>query len=241
MNPPATPPAPREGGPAPYEPRVPSDTMPPGRAALSVSWAALPFLTLGWATPFTFAAAALWRRTPHVVTAALVYVGVFALQIVVYPDIGHDHRSRAVFGACVLVQAIVACAHAFIIRRRVFDPSGTEGMGSNEAAIEWVRRQRLLRQKARELAQGDPGLARELRIGRPDLPRRYDDGGLVDVNHAPVPSLETLPGITYELAARIERVRAEVGGFTSAEELSAVAALPPALTADLAEFGLFLP
>jgi hypothetical protein len=241
MNSPSTPPAPREGRPIPYEPRVPSDTMPPGRAAISVSWAALPFLTLGWATPFTFAAAALWRRTPHVVVAALVYAGVFALQIVVLPDIDHDPRSRNVFGACVLVQALVACAHAFIIRRRVFDLSGSEGLGGNEAAIEWVRRQRLLRQKARDLAQRDPGLARELRIGRPDLHRRYDDGGLVDVNHAPASSLETLPGITRELADRIERIRSEAGGFSSAEELSAVAALPPALTPDLAEFGLFLP
>jgi hypothetical protein len=209
--------------------------MPAGRAAVSVSWAALPFLTLGWATPFTFAAAALWRRTPHIVTAALVYVGVFVVQMVELPDIDHDHRARTVFGACVLVQALVACAHAFLIRRRVFDPSGTQGMGGNEAAIEWVHRQRLLRQKARALAQRDPGLARELRIGRPDLHRRYDDGGLVDVNHAPASALETLPGISRELAARIERIRADVGEFTSAEELSAVAGLPPA------EFGLFLP
>jgi hypothetical protein len=215
--------------------------MPPGRAAISVSWAALPFLTLGWATPFTFAAAALWRRTPHVVTAALVYAGVFVVQLVELPDIEHDHRARTVFGACVLVQSLVACAHAFIIRRRVFDPSGTEGMGGNEAAIEWVRRQRVLRQKARALAQRDPGLARELRIGRPDLHRRYDDGGLIDVNHAPASALEDVPGITRELAERIERIRTDVGGFTSAEELSAVAGLPPSLTPDLAEFGLFLP
>jgi hypothetical protein len=34
-----------------------------------------------------------------------------------------------------------------------------------------------------------PVLARELRIGRPDVPRQFDDGGLVDLNHAPVPVL----------------------------------------------------
>jgi len=37
------------------------------------------------------------------------------------------------------------------------------------------------RQQARQLLANDPGLARELRIGRPDLPRDYDDGGLVAV------------------------------------------------------------
>ena len=30
-----------------------------------------------------------------------------------------------------------------------------------------------------------PALAGELRIGRPDLPREYDDGSLVDVNRVP--------------------------------------------------------
>jgi hypothetical protein len=37
-------------------------------------------------------------------------------------------------------------------------------------------------------------MAWELRIGRPDLPRVYDDGGLIDVNHVPPQVLATLPG-----------------------------------------------
>ncbi|RAY13192.1 helix-hairpin-helix domain-containing protein [Actinomadura craniellae] len=230
--------------PAPYEPRVPSDSMPPGRAALSVTWAALPFLTFGLATPFTFAAAALWRRTWHLLLAALVYSGVFALQVLAAPELeiaqeaGESGWSTA--GLLAGFQAIVGCAHAFIVRRRVFDPSGAAGLAGNEKAIERVRRQRLMRQKARELAAADPGLARELRIGRPDLPRQYDDGGLIDFNHAPAEALTLLPGLTPELAARIVRVREDTGGFMSAEELSALAELPPALTADLAEYGLFL-
>lgn len=227
--------------PAPYEPRVPSDSMPPGRAALSVTWAALPFLSLGWATPFTFAAAAIWRRSTHLVLASVIYLGIFALQIVLLPDVSKDQGTEKLFGACLLVQAIVGCFHAFLVRRQVFDPQGVAGLAGNEAAIELVRRQRLLRQKARELTRTDPGLAKELRIGRPDLPRRYDDGGLIDINHAPAGVLTMLPGITDELARRIERVRAEAGGFLSAEELSTLAALPPTLTADLAEYGVFLP
>ncbi|MFC7732960.1 hypothetical protein [Actinomadura keratinilytica] len=73
--------------PAPYPPpRVPSDSMPPGRAALSVTWAALPFLSLGYLTPFTFAGAALWRRNTHLVVAALVYAAVFVAQVVLLGD-----------------------------------------------------------------------------------------------------------------------------------------------------------
>ncbi|TDB96123.1 helix-hairpin-helix domain-containing protein [Actinomadura sp. 7K534] len=225
--------------PAPYEPRVPSDSMPPGRAALSVTWAALPFLTLGFATPFTFAAAALWRRSLHLMVSTAAYVGVFALMLYLLPGPGEDEGTQRTVGMLLSVLAVVGCAHAFIIRRRVFDPHGLSAV-DNEAVVERVKRQRLLRDKARELAAADPGLAKELRIGRPDLPRQYNDGGLVDVNHAPVEALSLLPGITPELARTIERVRAEAGGFMSAEELSAVAGLPPSLTGDVADYAVFI-
>ncbi|ACY98661.1 hypothetical protein Tcur_3119 [Thermomonospora curvata DSM 43183] len=227
--------------PAPYEPRVPSDSMSPGRAALSVIWAVSPFLTLGWATPFAFAGAAIWRRSGHLVVAAAFYLGVFALQMMLLPVIDTDAGAERLYGACLLTQAVVGCFHAFLVRRRVFDPEGTGGLAGNEAAIEMVRRQRLLRAKARELAAKDPAMAKELRIGRPDLPRRYDDGGLIDVNHAPATVLTMLPGVTEELAHRIIKVRQETGGFVSAEELSTLAQLPPALTSDIAEYAVFLP
>ncbi|MEO3823386.1 helix-hairpin-helix domain-containing protein [Actinomadura sp. B10D3] len=225
--------------PAPYEPRVPSDSMPPGRAALSVTWAALPFLTLGYATPFTFAAALLWRRSMHLLVSTAVYAGVFALMLALLPDIGEEEGTERAVGVLLFLLAVVGCGHAFLIRRRVFDPHGLSAV-DNEAVVERVKRRRLLREKARELAASDPGLAKELRIGRPDLPRQYNDGGLIDVNHAPAEALTLLPGITPELAAKIERVRAETGGFMSAEELSAVAGLPPSLTGDVADYAVFI-
>ncbi|MEV4004130.1 helix-hairpin-helix domain-containing protein [Actinomadura sp. NPDC049753] len=225
--------------PAPYEPRVPSDSMPPGQAALSVTWAALPFLSLGFATPFTFAAALLWRRSLHLLVSTAVYAGVFALMLSLLSGTGEDEGTVRAAGMLMSLLAVVGCGHAFLIRRKVFDPHGLSGV-DNEAVVERVKRQRLLRQKARELAASDPGLAKELRIGRPDLPHQYNDGGLVDVNHAPVQTLTLLPGVTPELAATIERVRAETGGFVSAEELSAVAGLPPSLTGDLAEYAVFI-
>ncbi|WP_033424261.1 ComEA family DNA-binding protein [Actinomadura flavalba] len=224
--------------PAPYESRVPSDDMPPGRAALSVTWAALPFLTLGYATPFTFAAALLWRRSAHLLVATLGYGAVFTLLMMNLPQAGSED-GRTVAGLLMFVLAVVGCGHAFLIRRRVFDPDGLSGLG-NDAEVERVRRHRLLRERARTLAASDPGLARELRIGRPDLPRRYQDGGLIDVNHAPVDVLVHLPGVTRELADRIVAVRAETGGFQSAEEMSLVAELPPEITPDVADFAVFI-
>ena len=49
---------------------------------------------------------------------------------------------------------------------------------------------------ARRLQQDNPVLAQELKIGRPDLPRGYDDGGLVDVNHVPAAILASHLGLT---------------------------------------------
>jgi DNA uptake protein ComE-like DNA-binding protein len=65
----------------------------------------------------------------------------------------------------------------------------------------------------------DPDLATDVRIGRPDLPRSFDDGGLVDVNHVPASFLVKLPGIDAPPAERIVATRHEVGGFGSIADL----------------------
>ncbi|WP_344839693.1 ComEA family DNA-binding protein [Actinocorallia longicatena] len=110
----------------------------------------------------------------------------------------------------------------------------------NQHAIAVATMRRRLRQESRELSR-DTILARDLRIGRPDLPRHYDDGGLIDINHVPAATLTAITGITPELAEHIVTVREHVTAFASAEELSAVAQLPPHLTPEIVEYGLFLP
>jgi hypothetical protein len=52
------------------------------------------------------------------------------------------------------------------------------------------------RRQARKLADDNPILGRDLKIGRPDLPRSYDDGGLVDVNRVPAPVLVGCLGLS---------------------------------------------
>lgn len=95
------------------------------------------------------------------------------------------------------------------------------------------------REKGRRLAVKDPVLAREVGVGRPDLPGTQDFG-LVDVNHASPEALCGLPGITPQIAERIEQTRQDVGLFTSAEDLCATLDLPPNLTDDLREHAVFL-
>jgi Helix-hairpin-helix motif len=122
-------------------------------------------------------------------------------------------------------------------------PPGNPGNpgNANAQAIAAANIRRDLRRRAREQAAQDPALARELRIGRPDLPRQYDDGGLVDLNHAPVPVLTALSGVTLEIAERIVSMREHVGCFSSAEELVATVDLHPDLTPELKEYGIYLP
>ncbi len=140
----------------------------------------------------------------------------------------------------VLGPWLFGTVHSLAVRRQVFDVAAPYAPG-NEHALAVAQQRRALREQARELAERDPALARELRIGRPDLPRQYDDGGLVDLNRAPAAVIAGLPGLTPALAEQIVRVRDQVGGFVSAEDVSAAASLPPNLTADLAEYGIFLP
>lgn len=55
----------------------------------------------------------------------------------------------------------------------------SNGTRASALALTTARAGTRYRQRARELAAANPVIATELRIGRPDLPHDYDDGGLV--------------------------------------------------------------
>ena len=88
---------------------------------------------------------------------------------------------------------------------------------------------RTRRDEARHLAAADPLLARELRIGRPDLSPRYDDGGLVDLNTAPARVVAAICGIDPVQAARIVQARHAAGRFAAVDDVFAWTELPVAL------------
>jgi hypothetical protein len=56
-------------------------------------------------------------------------------------------------------------------------------------------------------------------IGRPDLGRQYDDGGLLDVNHVPAAVLASELALPAKLAEQIAAARERPGGFSSPDEL----------------------
>jgi hypothetical protein len=75
------------------------------------------------------------------------------------------------------------------------------------------------RKKARQILASEPDLALELRIGRPDLPRDYDDGGLIDINHVPAAVLVSELEIPESEARSLIEQREAHGGFSHPEEL----------------------
>ena len=58
----------------------------------------------------------------------------------------------------------------------------------------------------------DPALAQELGVGRPDLRRGFDDGGLVDLNGAPAAVFAQVCGIDVRQAEAIVAAREARGG-----------------------------
>lgn len=72
-------------------------------------------------------------------------------------------------------------------------------------------------------------MARELRIGRPDLPHDYDDGGLVDLNNAPVATIAAVCEIDATTAQAIVTAREQRGGaFANIDEVFMTLELAPA-------------
>jgi DNA uptake protein ComE-like DNA-binding protein len=148
---------------------------------------------------------------------------------------GSDGESGGA-GALIVVGWVGAIATSFAIRPAYERQAGSafeRAVGSAQDRLEERRR-------AERLAREQPELARELGVGRPDVPGA-SHAGLVDVNGAPVAVLARLPGIDDALAAEIDRVRIAVDGFSSLEDLGMTLGLDGGLVEDLRGRVVFLP
>lgn len=232
------------GRPGAYPPGPQGQNRPPDpprpRASFgSFLWALAPLLTCGFAAPFTVGYAAARLRSLAQAAAAILYAGCLVLWLAFDISDATDITVALILLAAA-ASSLGATIHSLLIRPRVFPPRSV-GTALNDAAIRMAEHQRELRRQARELAERDPGLACELRIGRPDLARQYNDGGLVDMNHAPAQVIATVPRMRPELVERILQAREVVGVFSSPEDLSITANLPVNLNDELAEYTIYLP
>jgi hypothetical protein len=116
--------------------------------------------------------------------------------------------------ACVQLRPVRRIVYGLSEPSRMVMPPGTD------PAIAQALAARDRRHRARALVENDPLLARDLNIGRPDRLREYDDGGLVDLNSAPVEVLMSACGLNREDAERLVSTRESFpAGFSSIDEL----------------------
>lgn len=228
----------------PYAP--PAGNVKTRRLALigSYLWAFAPLLTCGYASPIMFGLA-LGRRRDNLTLAALVahsvLIAIGCSAVFGSPD-PIPTWALTVFGTSMALCAFGSTAHLLVIRAAVWaPPARLQVPVARLSSLEVVDRARKLREQARRTAEADPMLAKRLGIGRPDLPRQFDDGGLVDLNHAPLSVLMSLPGVTERSARQIQDWVAQSGPFGSLGEVMLVIEISPTFEHHLREYCVFIP
>lgn len=211
-----------------------------GSVPASFAWAFAPLYTIGLGSWAVFLYAAIRRRSWWLGGAAALYAVLFTVFVVAETPAKPTSAASAIGAVAWLACGFGGAAHALAIRRRVFFPVVDPEDEALERAEARALERRKLRERARKLAASDPRMARELGIGRPDLRRDYNDGGLVDVNHAPATALETLPGMTAALAAKAVALREERGSYVSADDLCNALDMSPDTVTDLADRTIYL-
>ncbi|MFG1871306.1 BTAD domain-containing putative transcriptional regulator [Micromonospora arborensis] len=201
----------------------------------------LPLLSFGTVTWLVILAYAVRRRSGRLGLAAFGYLVTATVLVIMIATDDLETEDSAieafsglgVLGLCWLVGA----AHVVLLNRWVW--ARVTGRRLVSQAREEERRVR--RQQARNLLHRYPAARYEFAIGRPDLARAFDDGGLVDVNAVPDQVLATLPGLTDAQRRQVAMDRWVRGPYASMEELAARCPLPLAVIDTLRGVLLFLP
>ena len=188
--------------------------MPRGR------WILATVFPFGWFTWLGFAYAGFRAKRPAWVAAAAAYLVVIAAAIVVTSlDEDIDGVEDDIGYLTMFLVWGGGIAHALLIRKAYLRRMAL----LEDPALQAARLAQERQAYARELARSDPEFAREAQIGRSG---GFDEGGVVDVNHAPIEDIADLPGIDGATARRIVAVRDGIGGFSSLEDLGLTMDLP---------------
>lgn len=223
---------------------VPSRPKTPGRRSFRVAGRWYYLVVVGTAGLFAwvpFLHAATRVRTAK---AALLAALFGTLDIAMYvllgltPQDSQGHSANGtistVGGLLAVGVVIVGCVLLPPLRRRAYESAPVTVSAPEpvtgpvfDPAVQAALAARARREESRKLAANDPLLARELRIGRPDLARSYHDGGLVDLNSAPAAVIAKTCEIPAEVAAMIVDARDRRGEpFSTVDELFVLVDLP---------------
>ena len=216
---------------------MPAPGAPPARRAPGFRARAWLLLTLplGITTFAAFVYIGVRARRRRWLAWAGVYLATLAGWLVLSAPEHTSGTADGVGAVLWLVTWIGGGVHALVVSgdavRRIH--------GGEDPKLEAAQARIERRADGRRLLASQPALARELGVGRPDVPGA-DDFGLIDVNHVPADTLTRLPGITADLAARIAAARAQAGGFSSPEDLGVLLDLPPATVDGLRDMAVFV-
>lgn len=209
----------------------PAQPLPAARSSQHLWWALSPVYTccLISFVPAVHAAMKLRRRDLWYWAIALIVGDVIGWVLVGSgPEAPKGATTvQSVGSLLIIICAAIGIAHALRLREAVFGPAPVQPAApALDPAIADSLAARKRRVETVAMIERDPGLARDLRVGRPDLTRQYDDGGLVDVNHVPESILVSHLGLSAEQARDLVGAREQIGGFESADDLCTLASLP---------------
>lgn len=207
----------------------------PGRPWPAGAWYfAITVLSAGLlaAKPFWHAASRSRRSGPR--RLALLYtvadVVLFVL-LAVTPERQDGSTANSAIsttgGFLVLLVVVAGCIQLRPLRREVYD-SPERALAERDPVVARALAARAKREEARRILAQDPGLARDLGIGRPDLRRGFDDGGLVDLNSADAPVIASVCAIHPKYADAVVAARRARGGtYFNLGEVLVDVDLPP--------------
>jgi hypothetical protein len=233
--------------PAGWNGRPPARRPRGALTARQVLWASVPVWSLGFGSFVPFLAYAVSQRGRQNWAVFAGYLAATVVMCVALGLAGSNSAATAGVGGYIIVLAGCAAVHAAALfrpgRGEPFDggaPAPPMNVRqSNRAAVDQARDRIGRRKDARHLVDTNAALARDLMIGRPDLPRVYDDGGLVDVNHVPGFVLGSGLGLTEDEVRDVLTARRNLGRFSSADELCAYTQLSPGRVDELRELMIF--
>ena len=206
-----------------------------------VLWAAVPVVSIGFLSFVPSLALAIIQRRGRDWAVFAAFLAATIGMIVALGATNSNSNAGAGVGGFIVALAGCAAVHAAIAFRpsRSVAPLAIGPRQRNREAVAQAQGRIDRRKDARHLLATRPDLARDLKIGRPDLPREYDDGGLVDVNHVPGPVLSGALELTPAEVSDVLAARDKLGRFGSADELCAYTSLAPDRVDELRDLMVF--
>ena len=192
------------------------------------------------AIPFWHAASRSGRRDVRNLALAYTLAGIYLVVLMASTPHRADGTSAnetlsTIGGLSALFVVIAGCVQLRPLRREVYGGAGVVA-AHRDPAVARALQARARREETRQLLAEDPGMRQELGIGRPDLGRGYDDGGLIDLNTAPADLIARVCGIEPKHAEAIVADRDARGGtFFNLDELFVEVSLPPYVADQLRE------